>query len=227
MKKLLIILLILGVVSVLIVNLQEDNKPIKTKQQKKKDVIFLKDSTWCQVLFIDSNTATISTKKRIDKTLYQIVADSFQISKSVMIYFHVTKLTDHHEAYGTLYDNYADEYLHFNMDSLILEREKNEPNSPANNRRTSILDKDFARIAFVISKTFVERNLKSPKSADFPFSDYSFSNVKDNTITIKSYVDAKNALGTETRNNYVIVLKLVGSEPMDAAQWRMLSLDFN
>jgi len=90
----------------------------------------------------------------------------------------------------------------------------------------AMLDEDFARKAYVIAMSFVEQSLKSPKSADFPFLDYTYSKVENNTITIRSYVDAQNSLGAEIRNKYVIVLKLVGSEWTDISNWKILSLKF-
>jgi len=88
-------------------------------------------------------------------------------------------------------------------------------------------EKEFSRGAFIISKTFVEQNLKAPKSADFPFSDYTYTILKDNTIEVRSYVDAQNALGVQLRNKYVILLKLIGADVSDPANWRMLKLKFD
>ena len=87
-------------------------------------------------------------------------------------------------------------------------------------------EKEFSRGAFIISKTFVEQNLKSPKSADFPFNDFSYSIIKENVIEIKSHVDAQNPLGVQMRNKYTIVLKLIDSDISEPANWRMLSIKF-
>ena len=89
-----------------------------------------------------------------------------------------------------------------------------------------INDPDFAQKAFIISQSFVKQELRSPTTADFPFDDYSYSNVKDNTVTIKSYVDAQNSFGAELRNNYVIVLRKLGSDWSDINNWEMVSLRF-
>jgi hypothetical protein len=93
-------------------------------------------------------------------------------------------------------------------------------------KATAISEKDFANRAYVISQSFVKQRLKSPKSADFSLMDFSYSKVNDNTITVKSYVDSQNDYGTEIRNNYVIVLKLIGNEWADATNWQMLNLTF-
>ena len=48
-------------------------------------------------------------------------------------------------------------------------------------------------------KTAVKARLKSPSSADFPFSDYTLAVVQD-TILVKTYVDADNEFGANIRN---------------------------
>lgn len=96
----------------------------------------------------------------------------------------------------------------------------------ANQIAAGVDDEGFANKAFVISKDFVTKQLKSPGTADFPFSDFVFSQVRDNTITIKSYVDSQNSFGALLRTNYVIQLKLIGGEWNDVNSWQVLSLKF-
>ena len=90
----------------------------------------------------------------------------------------------------------------------------------------NIEEKDFANKAFIISKIFIQQNFDFPKSAGFNSMDFTCSNVKDNTITIRSYFDAQNAFGSNTRNKYAIVLTLVGNEWADFTAWQMLSIKF-
>jgi hypothetical protein len=90
---------------------------------------------------------------------------------------------------------------------------------------SGMTDEDFAGKAFIISKVFVKDRLVSPKSADFPFLDYKFSNVTNNTIIIESYVDSENSYGSEVRSSYKIKLKLIGSDWGDEDNWEVISLD--
>jgi len=87
-------------------------------------------------------------------------------------------------------------------------------------------DKDFANKAFIISKIFIRQNFDFPNSMGFKSMDFTCSNVKDNTITIRSYFSAQNAFGSYTHNKYAIVLKLVGNEWADVSSWQMLSIKF-
>lgn len=195
-------------------------QPKTSKHQSvNKDRFMFKDTIECKLIFSDLNTATVETSALIDSVSLQTIADSFKLSKDLLIYFHLKNFTEREENYGTLYSDIAIVGLHSDMKELMKKREQ---------RHQAIADAgvsnpDFARIAFVISKTFVKQNLKSPTSAEFPFSEYTFSNVKDNTVTIRSYVDAQNEFGAKIRNTYVIVLKLTGDESTDASNWRMLS----
>jgi hypothetical protein len=45
----------------------------------------------------------------------------------------------------------------------------------------------------------VKARLKSPSSADFPFSDYTLA-VEQDTLIVKTYVDADNEFGANIRN---------------------------
>ncbi|PCI37689.1 MAG: hypothetical protein COB46_13105 [Rhodospirillaceae bacterium] len=57
-------------------------------------------------------------------------------------------------------------------------------------------------MAFVYSQTFVKRKLKSPSSADFPYSARRSEMSECGTWNVISYVDAKNAFGTVIRTPY-------------------------
>jgi len=102
---------------------------------------------------------------------------------------------------------------------------KSNSSETTNQFSSGMTDEEFARKAFIISKVFVKGRLVSPRSADFPFQDYKFSNVTNNTIVVESYVDSENAYGAEIRSNYKIRLKLIGSDWGDEDNWEVISLD--
>jgi hypothetical protein len=84
--------------------------------------------------------------------------------------------------------------------------------------------------AFIISQKFVKQNLKSPKSADFPFDTYTFKYYKkvENTyvMTIKSYVDSKNSFNAEIRTHYHITMAYKGGDWTDINNWILIQLLF-
>ena len=78
--------------------------------------------------------------------------------------------------------------------------------------------------AFTISKHFVERTLKAPGSADFPYLDYSADYLGNNTYLVKSYVDAQNSFGAKLRMHYVVKLKYNGGEWADQSNWTLIDI---
>ncbi len=94
-------------------------------------------------------------------------------------------------------------------------------------RHEYISDDDFAYRAYVISKTMVKSNLKSPSTADFPFSDYRYTRVNTNQIIIEGYVDSQNSFGATVRNSFNIELKYNGGPWSDESNWQLISIDFN
>lgn len=85
---------------------------------------------------------------------------------------------------------------------------------------------DFARKASVISRDFVMQSIRSPSTAKFPKTGYSFSLGEGNVVTIKSYVDAQNSFGSPIRNNFIITIKFKGGEWEDINNWELINLDF-
>lgn len=86
---------------------------------------------------------------------------------------------------------------------------------------------DFARKAWVMTPEFVKQNLQSPSTAKFPFSDYTFSDPKsDNSIIIKSYVDAQNSFGGTLRETFFINLKFNGGDWSDINNWSLINIRF-
>ena len=64
--------------------------------------------------------------------------------------------------------------------------------------------------AWAYMQLFVEKHLKSPKSADFPFGGYRHvTPLGSGRYKVQSYVDAKNAFGVEIRTNFEGVIKRI------------------
>ena len=76
--------------------------------------------------------------------------------------------------------------------------------------------------AYVMSQSFVERKLRSPSSADFPWYDPSFvTDLGGGRFRVSAYVDAQNAFGAQVRTHYTCVL-----ETRDGNTWHLVSLSF-
>ena len=76
--------------------------------------------------------------------------------------------------------------------------------------------------AYTMAQSFVKDRLKSPSSAKWPWE--SSENVTEylgnQTYVVKSYVDAKNAFGTEVRIKYYIKVKQA-----DNNNWKLLDIN--
>jgi len=155
-----------------------------------------------------------------DSDLLQIV--SLMAIPNDLVYFHMPNYVGGSQEYGWVMGDDAFINPGFNADKL----DRQSTPDPLKQKKESRDDPDFAQKAFVISMDFVKQNLTSPKSADFPLLDYKYSNVIDNTIVIESYVDAKNAYGTEVRQNYSAKLKFKGGEWEDINNWTLIDLKF-
>ncbi len=61
-----------------------------------------------------------------------------------------------------------------------------------------------------VAQQCVERELKSPKSAEFPYEKeaYSILHLNGDTFMVTSYVDAQNSYGALLRSNYVSVVRI-------------------
>jgi hypothetical protein len=76
-----------------------------------------------------------------------------------------------------------------------------------------------------MSKQFMEKRLKAPSTADFPW--YSNSEVSvihrgGGTFDVRSYVDAQNSFGAQIRTHYTCTLKDNGND-----SWSPISLTSN
>ncbi len=67
---------------------------------------------------------------------------------------------------------------------------------------------------YFYSQDLVKKQLKSPKSADFPWYSDSFIKDKGDTILVSAYVDADNSFGANIRTNYIASIKVKDGEPV-------------
>lgn len=75
--------------------------------------------------------------------------------------------------------------------------------------------------AYVMSHVFVERNLKAPSTAKFPwFRDIVVKDLGGGRFSVSAYVDAQNSFGAQIRTNYTCVLKGV-----DEINWTLESIN--
>lgn len=79
-------------------------------------------------------------------------------------------------------------------------------------------------MAFVMAKDFVEKSLKAPSTASFPWTtlDSEITNIGDCTYTVRSYVDSENSFGAKVRTSYFAKIKYMGNE-----EWRALNINFD
>jgi hypothetical protein len=80
--------------------------------------------------------------------------------------------------------------------------------------------------AYVMSQTFVKRQLKAPSTADFPtmgIDDVSVSSSGHCEFTVVAYVDAQNSFGAKLRTPYVAVVKA----PETGDEWTLKSLSLD
>lgn len=84
-----------------------------------------------------------------------------------------------------------------------------------------------ANNAYAAAETYVQNRLSSPKDADFPWSDYSYTKVGDSAFIIKSYVDTKNLYNANVRLNWTARLKYKGGDVYDSDNWNLLYLSFD
>lgn len=79
-------------------------------------------------------------------------------------------------------------------------------------------------MAFVMSQTFVKRQLKAPSTAEFPWitdDQVSISTKPDCVFRVVGWVDAQNGFGAQIRSRYVVDLKYLGDE---TGSWRMINV---
>jgi len=100
-----------------------------------------------------------------------------------------------------------------------------QENQSSNSTESSKIDAtggDMGSKAYIISKDFVKRKLKSPSTADFPFADYKYENLGNDEHQILCYVDAQNEFGATKRMYYKLTLKYKGGDWEDINNWELI-----
>jgi len=99
---------------------------------------------------------------------------------------------------------------------------RNPTNASSQSAQPAHEDKADEIDAFVMSQTFVKKELVSPSSAKFPWFDKSMvTQVDEDTWIINSYVDSQNKFGAMLRTNYIAKIKYLGND-----KWGLLDLAF-
>jgi hypothetical protein len=76
--------------------------------------------------------------------------------------------------------------------------------------------------AWVWAKDFVKAQLTAPKTADFPWTDFTMANPNGGHIWIvKSYVDSQNSFGAVGRSTFTVTMEYLGKE-----KWKLLKIVF-
>jgi hypothetical protein len=79
-------------------------------------------------------------------------------------------------------------------------------------------------LAFVMSQTFVKRQLKAPSSAEFPWitdDQVAISTRPGCVFHVSAWVDAQNGFGAQIRSRYVVDLKYLDD---DAGSWQLIDI---
>lgn len=75
---------------------------------------------------------------------------------------------------------------------------------------------------YIKALSYVRQNLKSPKSASFPYSGYKHNVSKtDSVYTYSCFVDAKNSFNAEIRSQWYVKMKYLGSEKWVLLDFKM------
>ena len=77
--------------------------------------------------------------------------------------------------------------------------------------------------ANIMAQGFIKQVLKSPSTADFPFLDYTTTNV-DNRYTVVSHVDSQNGFGAMIRSNWRVVMDHNGGEWNSTYSWDIVEI---
>jgi hypothetical protein len=83
---------------------------------------------------------------------------------------------------------------------------------------------DTQTMAAIQCQGFVKASLKSPATADFPWTDYTATPLGDGTYSVRSYVDAQNSFGATIRSDYTCVVKYLGGDDAYIGNWQLINM---
>lgn len=81
--------------------------------------------------------------------------------------------------------------------------------------------------AYIYAQLFVKDKLKSPSTAEFPFSPDDVWSLGENRYKVISYVDSQNSFGATIRTKYIAVLKYIPGKGSKPGTWELEDLIFN
>ncbi|MEO6328254.1 MAG: hypothetical protein ABIO55_04955 [Ginsengibacter sp.] len=85
---------------------------------------------------------------------------------------------------------------------------------------------DMKSEACIISEQFVQRQLLSPKTADFGFcEDSKIIYLGNNRYQVTNYVDASNAFGASLRKTYFLIIKYNKGQWEDISNWTLETIE--
>lgn len=87
-------------------------------------------------------------------------------------------------------------------------------------------DEHSAHTAYFACRRHVERRLKSPTSADFPWKARNAAHQGDGRYLIGSHVDAQNSFGATIRTEFLCVIEYRSGDPYADSSWRLVDLTF-
>lgn len=92
----------------------------------------------------------------------------------------------------------------------------NDSNNTTNSEIINSINEDISdQDIWIYTKYVVEQNLKSPKSADFPYIKDAQIIRNTDSIIVKSYVDAENSFGAKVRSEFIVTLSADGQRAIN------------
>jgi len=92
-------------------------------------------------------------------------------------------------------------------------------------RREEELNTDRGGMAYYHCKQYLEQNLSSPSTADFPFGDRA-QQYQNQTYRTSSYVDSQNGFGATIRSHWNCNIQYTGGDENNSKNWKLVNLEF-
>ena len=83
-------------------------------------------------------------------------------------------------------------------------------------------EKEYASRAYLITKIYIKKKIKSAGTAEFPLMDYQSSSISPRIIEIRSYFDKQNESDITVRTHYKIKMEQTGNDWADLSAWEIL-----
>lgn len=143
---------------------------------------------------------------RITNEKFKLISTGLEIPRN--------QITNGQFDYTTLDKTIINEGKINGKDSVQVNREVDEVLAKTDSGKSELITSDDDRVfAWTAAKSTVEKSLKAPSTAKFPFS-YNGQNIKqtsNDTFIVNSYVDAQNEFGAMIRSNFSVTIKKTSS----------------